>query len=396
MAKLNNTSTVNVLRACWFTPGYEGRWGLPLLLIGDPGTGKTSGLTANARALGLRSKVLIGSISDPTDFGGIPSTPLDGGAFSRSLLPGWLRDVDDWGNASGVLVLDELTCVPAAQQAAMLRLVLEGCVGDYRLPAGVRIVAAANPVEQAAGGQPLALPMVNRFGHLEVEPAALDDWFSILAGEFYSEAPVDAAALEAQVTAAWPAAYARAQALAQGFLRKRPECSQRTPRVGTPEAEQAWTSRRSWEFAMRALAGASIHGLTVDERDTLLAAFLGEATAIEFAGWLRDADLPDEVALLDGKVQWQPVIYRPDRTATVLGLCAAAVLKTADEQTRVARARVLWNLLAEVARDTPDLAQPCCVRLARDPKLLTLPEALAAQRQTVELARAIGMGGLKR
>ena len=32
-----------ILKACWFTPGFDGRWGLPLLLVGDPGTGKTSG-----------------------------------------------------------------------------------------------------------------------------------------------------------------------------------------------------------------------------------------------------------------------------------------------------------------------------------------------------------------
>jgi hypothetical protein len=90
------------------------------------------------------------------------------------------------------------------------------------------------------------------------------------------------------------------------------------------------------------------------------------------------------------------VIYRPDRTAAVLDLCTAAVLKTADEPHRVARARVLWRLLEVVARDTPDLAQPCCVRLARDAKLLTLPEALTAQRQVLDLARAVGMGGLRR
>lgn len=385
----------NLLRACWFTPGFDGRWGLPLLLTGDPGTGKTSGLCADARSLGLRHKVLIGSISDPTDFGGIPTAP-ESGDFARMLLPGWLREVDGWQGEAGVVILDELTCVPAAQQAAMLRLVLEGCAGDYRLNPRVRLVAAANPVEQATGGQPLAMPMANRFGHLEVNACALDDWFSILAGEFYSDEPLDAAAVEAQVLAVWPAAYARAQALAHGFLRKRPDCAQRTPRAGSPDAEGAWTSRRSWEFAMRALAGATIHGLSVDERDTLLAAYLGSATAIEFAGWLRDADLPDELALLDGAIGWEPVIYRPDRTAAVLDLCVAAVLKTTDEAQRVARARVLWRLLDTVARDTPDLAQPCCVRLARDPKLLTLPEALAAQRQTLDLARAVGMGGLRR
>ena len=147
---------------------------------------------------------------------------------------------------------------------------------------------------------------------------------------------------------------------------------------------------------MRALAGAAIHGLSTDDRDTLLTAYLGSTTAIEFAGWLRDADLPDEIALLDGQVKWAPVIYRPDRTAAVLDLCVAAVLNTADEQHRVARARVLGLLLQAVAAETPDLAQPVCIKLAGDPKLLLLPELTVAQRLFGDVARAVGMGGLRR
>lgn len=395
MIKVNNTSLRAILKSVWFTPGVGGRWGLPVLLVGDPGTGKSSMVAAEAQALGLCAETLIGSTCDPTDFGGYPSGPTDGSDFARMLLPQWARRVAAWQDGRGVLLLDELTCVPAAQQAAMLRLVLEGAIGSHKLDPHVRIVAAANPTEQAAGGQALAMPMANRFGHLEIEPAALDAWFSILAGEFYSEAPIDAAAIEADVEAKWDGEYRRALAFAQGFLLKRPECAQRTPRAGSPEAEEAWTSRRTWEMAIRAMAGARIHGLTNDERDTLLAAYLGHATAIEFVGWMQSADLPDEWDVLDGRTAWEPVTYRPDRTQAVVALCLNAVLKTADESLRLARGRTFWKILEAVAASTPDLAQPAIVKLATDPKLFALPEGVNVKRATIEVARAVNLGGLR-
>jgi MoxR-like ATPase len=68
----------------------------------------------------------------------------------------WARRLTDAGH--GLLFLDELTTAPPAVQAAMLRVVLERAVGDVELPASVRIVAAANPAEQAADGWELTAP----------------------------------------------------------------------------------------------------------------------------------------------------------------------------------------------------------------------------------------------
>lgn len=390
--KFSHKEIRNILRAAWFTPGLHGRWGLPLLLMGDPGTGKTSGLMADAEALGLNAKCLIGSIYDPTDFGGTPSQPLDGGRFQHILLPNWLQEVEGW-TQGGVLVLDELTCVPAAQQAAMLRLVLEGRVGDYRIDPRVRIVAAANPPEQAAGGQGLAMPMANRFGHLHVEPASLDDWFDILAGEFYAP-PADAAQMEADVLGRFDAEYTRAQKLAKGFLRKFPDLAQATPKAGSPEAEDAWTSRRTWEFAMRALAGSRVHGLTADERDGLLAAYLGDATARQFCGWLASSDIPEAEDVLDGKVQWTPVVHRPDITQAVLDMCVACVQKS-DQSLKISRARKLWTLLAGLV-DTPDLGLTPAFKLGTDVSLVALPEAAACRKAMSGVSYAINAGGLRR
>jgi MoxR-like ATPase len=389
---LSHAEIRNVLRAAFFTPGFGGRWGLPLLLIGDPGIGKTSMARSEARDAGLASEVLVGSVCDPTDFGGIPAPPSDGTGFARYLLPEWVKRVSEWADG-GVLVLDELTCVPPAQQAAMLGLALDGALGGVRLDNRVRIIAACNPPEQAVGGGALPMPMANRFGHLWVQPASIDDWAAILRGDAYG-VPSDASVTEADVLAVWDAAYQQAQALVVTFLRRRPELRQRTPKPGSADAEGAWASLRSWEFAMRALAGARIHGLTDGERDALIAGFVGQAPALEFVTWLRDADLPDAADVLDGKVQWSPSPMRPDRTQAVLASCVA-VVRNDKTSLKVERGRRLWNILAGLTQ-TPDLVLEPATLLTGDRDVGALPEATQARRVVMDVARAVQLGGMRR
>ena len=54
----------------------------------------------------------------------------------------------------------------------MLTVALERMVGRTKLPDAVRIVAAANPPDRAAGGVDLTPPMANRFLHIDFEPIA--------------------------------------------------------------------------------------------------------------------------------------------------------------------------------------------------------------------------------
>src|SRR5581483_1133846 len=107
-------------------------------------------------------EVVIGSIREPTDFGGLPVVVAGGVTLAP---PSWALRLVEAGH--GLLFLDELTTAPPAVQAAMLRVVLERVAGDVRLPAEVRVVAAANPPEEAADGWELAPPLANRLVHLD-------------------------------------------------------------------------------------------------------------------------------------------------------------------------------------------------------------------------------------
>jgi MoxR-like ATPase len=136
--------------------------GVPVLLWGSPGTGKTSVVRALGESLGWPTEVVIGSIREPADFAGLPVV-IDGAV--QMAPPLWARRLA--GADHGLLFLDELTTAPPAVQAAMLRVVLERVVGDLTLPEGIRVVAAANPPEEAADGWQLSPPLANRLVHLD-------------------------------------------------------------------------------------------------------------------------------------------------------------------------------------------------------------------------------------
>jgi MoxR-like ATPase len=128
-------------------------WGLPIRIIGGPGTAKSDLVTQVARAAGLHVQVVIASLRDPTDFIGLP-VPGNNGSVKYA-PPDWALQAAELGNS--VVFLDEIsTCAPAVQ-AALLRVVLDRVVGDFALPPTVRIVAAQNSVEDSAGGYDLAM-----------------------------------------------------------------------------------------------------------------------------------------------------------------------------------------------------------------------------------------------
>jgi AAA domain (dynein-related subfamily) len=327
--------------------------GVPVLLWGSPGTGKTSAVAALGEALGWPVETVIGSIREPSDFAGLPVV-IDGSV--RFSPPAWATRLSEAG--VGLLFLDELTTAPPAVQAAMLRVVLARVVGDTKLPAGVRVVAAANPPDEAADGWELAAPLANRLVHLDwpVEGRRIANGLAVGFPR-----PMVAGIENPPSTAQTMAARAAVGA----FLEVRPPLALQLPRSAA-DAGRGWPSPRSWEAVARLLAA------------------VGDGAALEFLAWLEHLDLPDpELVLADPDGFVLP--ERSDRAFAVLtAVASVAVADGSDERWQQA-----WRVVARAADGAPDVATLVARTLAANrPAGAEVPEAL------MELAPVLRAAGL--
>jgi hypothetical protein len=339
---------------------------LPVILWGAPGTGKTSAVLAMGERLGLPVEVVVGSIREPSDFAGLPVL-RDGGTWFAP--PRWAERLAAGG--PGILFLDELTTAPPAVQAAMLRVVLERTVGDLTLPPSVRVVAAANPPEQAADGWDLTPPLANRLIHLDWHITAASVAEGFTAG-FPAPAPPPAAPPA-------PAVAARAKALVGAFLRVRPNLVLAVP--DTPA--RAWPSPRTWSLAADALAWTWDSPALERVRAELVVGAVGEAPGYELLAWLRDLDLPDPETLL--ACPETPLPDRVDRVHAVLGSVVAHVAADGGIESW----QRAWTLIARVAARAPDVAASAARALAtRRPPGAVLPTTV------LDLAAVLRTAGL--
>lgn len=283
----NLPTGANSLLIALNTPAPNGLVGIPVLLWGRPGVGKSSfieGLSAEE----MKVLTIIASIHDPTDFSGLP---IHENGSVRYAAPAWIADFES--KPEGILFLDELSTCPPAVQAALLRVVFERRVGFTPLPDKVRIVAAANPPDLMVGGWELSPPMRNRFVHLDwdIKPelftnALRDGWQSADLPEIDPEK-------HAALLPDWKARVA-------AFLRVSPELLH-----GEPGQEKyGYASPRSWEYAAHLLASCAVLGLPPDL--DLLRGCLGDGTAIALAEYLDNLRMPDPEEVLSGKVDLDP------------------------------------------------------------------------------------------
>ncbi|KKN38755.1 hypothetical protein LCGC14_0750180 [marine sediment metagenome] len=384
-----------ILRATLFTPGLYGRWGIPLNLEGKPGTAKTATWQALSHESGLHLETVIASIREPSDFLGLP-IPIRDNA-ERLQVINWMRSkmpnvkvvdvkpneiafaITDYAPPAwairatiarhALVFFDEFNTAPPAVQAALLRVILEGMVGERELPKTVRFAMAMNSTEDAAGGWDIAPPLANRVGHAVWESPDPEVWCDWRIGGGGTNGKFgDAAAEEARVMEAWDIPFAQACGLVAAFIRTRPELLMKMPSEGDPQASKAWPSPRTWDFLTCALAGSMVHNLAEEDRDEWISCYVGTEPAGELITFLANADLPNPADLLDGKVKWTHDPNRLDRTAAVLSACAAYVTSKSTEK-REKRAAALWKLMAPIVEDAADVTVPagrtlCRARLA--------------------------------
>jgi len=301
---------------------------IPVLIWGDPGTGKTSYIYSLGKSLNLPVEVEIGSVREPSDFG---YPVIKDGAIEK-VAPSWAKRLVNQGK--GILFLDELSTSPPAVQAAMLRVILERVVGDTQLPETIAIVAAANPTESAASGWDLTPPMANRFCHL--------DW-SLNPSEwtkgFISGWPVPEIH---KLPENWSQGIPLAKAKVAGFILKMPHLLSLIPK-NEAQKGKAWPSPRTWDMAATLLAAAE----SVNDAEAsfqLVTGCVGEAASLQFFTYIKDMDLinPEDVLA-------NPTGFTlPERSDILYSSLMAVVTAVASKPTKQ-RWIDAWVILSRVA-----------------------------------------------
>lgn len=333
--------------------------GVPVLLWGAPGTGKTSAVRAMADALGWPCETVIAAIREPSDFSGLPVVSVLTGTAGpvepadqvevRMAPPRWARRLAAAGR--GILFLDEISTAPPAVQAALLRVVLERVVGDLDLPEGIVVVAAANPPEQAADGWDLSAPLANRFCHLDwaVEPAAVAR--GLAGGWDAPEVPT--------LPESWERGIAATRGLVAAFLTVRPGLACELP-DDAARAGRGWPSPRTWDMAARLWAAAVAADASTEATTALITGAVGEGPGIELLMWEMEMDLPDPEAVLADPASFE-VPHRGDRVYAVLSSVAAAVAANPTVERWLAG----WKVLGRAGETAPDVAAVAARVLAR-------------------------------
>lgn len=252
---------------------------MPALLIGEPGPGKTANTNALCLALGEPLETIMLSIREPADVGGFPVRTENGVVLDP---PRWAKRLAAEGH--GCVFFDELSVAAPALQAAALRIIHEGVVGDLALPAEVSRIAAMNPPDQAGGaGNDISAPLSNRFIHLQWPHGDVSFWSEgMVSGWPTPEFPV--------LKPTWKNQIPVYRAKIASFIHARPELLHKLPKEESARSEP-WPSERSWDMSATVMAASEVAGENV--RTMLLAGGVGPGPAVEYLTWEKNLDLPD-------------------------------------------------------------------------------------------------------
>lgn len=275
--------------------------GLPVVLWGNPGIGKTSVIQHIAKSYGLHLETVIASIREPSDFAGLPY--FDKGVM-RLASPAWAHNVikkNEQGQAS-LVFYDEISTAPPATQASLLRPILEGVVGETQLPSNTRTVAAANPPRVASNGWDLTPPAANRFVHIDWNMDAITMKNGFQNGWPVTEIPKFPKSFNQMVT--------NAMIIVGQFIGTHPHLVVALPdargrkKESFSASDNAFPTPRAWESVAKLFAAVKVakyaDGSSIQNGvlKNLLQGTIGDGPATEFMNYTKNLDLPQPKEVL--------------------------------------------------------------------------------------------------
>ena len=263
-----------------------GQAGVIPVALGMPGVAKTQTTRALARRAGrIFLPIMLDQVL-PEDLGGYPVVRQL--TYDGTIYDVMRRVLDEKFIQArlqpSVMLIDELTNVGHAQQAAALQLMAEGIAGCW-------MFGAANPPEQAAAGVELTPPMVNRLCilHWEIDrDAILAGW---RAGLQFPEPDVPLLPDD------WREHLTKWGLLMCEFMARFPDLLDAYPR-DPAQASMPFPSPRAWTHVVTLCAAAESVGASESTRAKLVHGCVGVAAATQFLTWLSQQDLPDPESVL--------------------------------------------------------------------------------------------------
>ncbi|MGB1973345.1 MAG: AAA family ATPase [Vibrio toranzoniae] len=149
--------------------------GLPSMIWGAPGAGKSEIVYQVAASINAVVCELRANLFDPVDVRGVPKVleQTDGTLRTKYGVPEEYPASDYQGHV--IIFIDELSTAPKATQNCLLQLLTTGKVGTYTCPPNTSFIAAGNRLQDRAAVHEMPTPVKTRFNHYELE-ADIDDW----------------------------------------------------------------------------------------------------------------------------------------------------------------------------------------------------------------------------
>lgn len=276
----------------------------PVMLIGDPGVGKTALINAWADENGLGEPIiLIGSQMEPQDIVGLPmaSTMNINGKnlnITEYGMPWWQAEI--MSGKRKVLFFDEFSNSPASIQSGELKLIGDKRFGNgEKVPDNVFIVLAMNPESSAVDYTPIAAPMANRMMFVSYKPTD-KEVYDGLSGGWYSDAQKKAwSTSERQWRTRIVSFLKSTNGMYIAKMNNLDSClSSAVPAYLNPDNEHSdaekeilttsWPSPRAWDNVARVLGTTPFEREITRTQERMLAGTVGRQASVELCEYVHE------------------------------------------------------------------------------------------------------------
>ena len=172
MAKNNQLNNINVSIFCALKVSELSK--VPVLLMANPGTGKSSTVEMFAEVRGYKLILLRGNSESAETILGydVAPTDTDKSNSTKHLRPEWFERIleADRNGEKCLLFLDEITTATEYVQSALLHLIFERKVGVEKIPDSCLIVSAGNYASNLSNSMIMLPPLMNRFMIYNIVP----------------------------------------------------------------------------------------------------------------------------------------------------------------------------------------------------------------------------------